>query len=98
MIATLLRLLPAVFQWIFRSRVYRHYARVNQIDRKLAGQDGRPGTDEARAMLDELDQIEAGLRRTNLPNSYRKQAYTLLHHIDYVRGRYSSAGPEATAG
>lgn len=95
----LLRLLPAVFQWVFRTRVYRHYARISEIDRRLGGANGVPDTDEARALLDELDQIEARLRQTNLPNSYRKQAYTLLHHIDYVRSRYQPDIPDAeTAG
>ena len=91
----LLRLLPAIFQWVFRTRVYRHYARINEIDRVLAGQHGSPSADEARALLDELDQIEARLRQTNLPNTYRKQAYTLLHHIDYVRSRYQPDIPAA---
>ena len=89
----LLRLLPAVFQWIFRTRVYRHYARVNEIDRILAEQRTDPTPDQRRALYEELDLIEAKLRRTNLPNSYRKQAYTLLHHIDYVRRRYRPDGP-----
>jgi len=93
----LLRLLPAVFQWIFRTRVYRHYARVNEIDRILAEQRTDPTPDQRRALYEELDLIEAKLRRTNLPNSYRKQAYTLLHHIDYVRGRYRPDGPATEA-
>ncbi len=93
----LLRLLPAVFQWIFRTRVYRHYARVNEIDRILAEQRTDPTPDQRRALYEELDLIEAKLRRTNLPNSYRKQAYTLLHHIDYVRRRYRPDGPATEA-
>ena len=93
----LLRLLPAVFQWVFRTRVYRHYARVNEIDRILAEQRTDPTPDQRRALYEELDLIEAKLRRTNLPNSYRKQAYTLLHHIDYVRGRYRPDGPATEA-
>lgn len=90
----LLRLLPAIFQWIFQSRVYRHYSRVNEIDRILAGARRDQDADEARALYAELDAIEARLRRTNLPNRYRKQAYTLLHHIDYVRRRYRGTDDE----
>ena len=42
---------------------------------------------ELRELRGELDEIERRLLRANLPNIYRKQAYTLLHHVDYVRRR-----------
>lgn len=83
----LVRLLHAVFRWIFRDRVYRHYTRVREIDQAVAraGDSLSPGRRaELRA---ELDRIEQRLRQANMPNSYRKQAYTLMHHLDYVRNR-----------
>jgi TRAP-type uncharacterized transport system substrate-binding protein len=94
----LLRLLPSLFQWIFRGRVYRHYARIHEIDQAVA-QSGDSLSREQRAELRaELDRIEQRLRRANLPNSYRKQAYTLTHHVDYVRRRIdeTQSGREAS--
>jgi TRAP-type uncharacterized transport system substrate-binding protein len=95
----LLRLLPAVFQWIFRGRVFRHYARVNEIDQRVAAHSSELSSRERQALRRELDEIERRLRHASLPNTYRKQAYTLIHHIDYVRGRIDGTGvdPKAVA-
>ena len=94
----LLRLLPAVFQWIFRDRVYRHYTRVREIDQTVA-QGGESLSPERRAELRaELDRIEQRLRQANMPNSYRKQAYTLMHHLDYVRRRIDALPGDRQAG
>ncbi len=83
----LLKLLPAIYQWVFRGRVYRHYARVHEIDR-LVGVSGESLDPQQReALRNELSEIERRLREANLPNSYRKEAYTLMHHLEYVRNR-----------
>ena len=83
----LLKLLPAIYQWIFRERVYRHYARVHEIDR-LVGVSGESlDAQQREALRGELTEIERRLRQANLPNSYRKDAYNLMHHLEYVRNR-----------
>jgi len=83
----LLRLLPALYAAVLKRRVYRHYARVHEIDEALLLERDQLGAERLEALRAELDTIERKLLRTNLPNSYRKQAYTLLHHLDYVRKR-----------
>ncbi len=87
----LLRLLPALFEWIFRGRVYRHYKRIHEIDRTVAQRGSSLSPEQRAGLRTELDRIEQRLRRANLPNSYRKQAYTLTHHIDYVRHRINES-------
>jgi TRAP-type uncharacterized transport system substrate-binding protein len=83
----LLRLLPALYAAVLQRRVYRHYARVHEIDEALLLRQEDLSAERLKALQAELDTIERKLLRTNLPNSYRKQAYTLLHHVDYVRKR-----------
>jgi len=83
----LLRVLPALYGTILNRRVYRHYARVHDIDAQLMNGGTSLGQARLRALREELDAIERKLLRANLPNSYRKRAYTLLHHLDYVRRR-----------
>ncbi|MEM9759438.1 MAG: TAXI family TRAP transporter solute-binding subunit [Pseudomonadota bacterium] len=83
----LLRLLPALYQAVLNRRVYGHYARVHEIDEALVQRGGEMNERELRNLRGELDDIERRLLRANLPNTYRKQAYTLLHHVDYVRRR-----------
>ena len=83
----LLRILPALYGAILNRRVYRHYARVHDIDAQLMNEGTALGLARLKELREELDAIERKLLRANLPNSYRKQAYTLLHHLDYVRRR-----------
>jgi len=83
----LMRILPALYQWLYRRRVLRHYARVHDIDGRLMSERGSLGESDLRALREELDAIERKLLQANLPNSYRKEAYTLLHHLDLVRRR-----------
>ncbi len=83
----LLRLLPSLFEWIFRGRVYRHYKRIHEIDQTVARGGNSLTPEQLSGLRAELDHIEQRLRSANLPNTYRKQAYTLTHHIDYVRHR-----------
>ena len=83
----LMRILPALYQWVFRRRVLRHYARVHEIDGRLMREREQLRENDLEAIREELDAIESKLLRANLPNSYRKEAYTLLHHLDLVRRR-----------
>ncbi|MEQ8263835.1 TAXI family TRAP transporter solute-binding subunit [Pseudohaliea sp.] len=83
----LLRVLPALYGAILSRRVYRHYARVHEIDAELMEHAQTLRVPRLQSLRAELDAIERKLLRANLPNSYRKQAYTLLHHLDYVRKR-----------
>lgn len=83
----LMRALPALYQSLLRRRVYRHYTRVHDIDGRLAADGERLGLSELAALQGELDDIEAQLQQANLPNSYRKQAYTLRGHLELVRRR-----------
>jgi TRAP-type uncharacterized transport system substrate-binding protein len=83
----LLRLLPALYQALLRRRVFSHYKRVHEIDNRLLKEGAVLGSRELAALREELDGIEKQLLEANLPNAYRKQAYTLLHHLDFVRRR-----------
>lgn len=83
----LLRLLPALYQAMLRRRVYSHYKRVHEIDNRLVKEGEGLSSQQLANLREELDLIERQLLNTNLPNSYRKQAYTLLHHLDFVRQR-----------
>jgi TRAP-type uncharacterized transport system substrate-binding protein len=93
----LLRVLPALYGAILNRRVYRHYARIHDIDAMLLDEGAALGQSRLRALRAELDGIERKLLKANLPNSYRKQAYTLLHHLDYVRRRGDALLLEAAA-
>jgi len=93
----LMRVLPALYQSMLRRRVIRHYARVHEIDERLVREGADLTPQELATLRDELDLIERKLLSANLPNSYRKEAYTLLHHLEYVRRRGDDISQERRA-
>ncbi|MEL6475870.1 MAG: TAXI family TRAP transporter solute-binding subunit [Pseudomonadota bacterium] len=81
----LVRLVPGLYSWRMRARVYRFYARVRdiEVEAQTAGAEELPKLDRELAALDEE---VAGLA---LPLPYRDYAYTARLHIDLVRQRIS---------
>ena len=88
LILPLMRLLPSLYEALLKRRVFGHYARVHEIDAELMAKRQEPLSESVlNAYGEELDAIERKLLNMNLPNVYRKQAYTLLHHLNFVRRR-----------
>ena len=74
------RLLPPVYEFRIRSRIFRWYAQLRAIE-TAAGQ--RPTAE----LLDELNAIEKRLEDLTIPLSYTNQLYSLRGHINLVRER-----------
>ena len=80
----LFRIVPGIYQWRMRSRVYRHYLELMEIDRVAATETDRTAL---AGLAERLEAIEADLVSTRLPISFRQYAYTARMHIDMVRRR-----------
>jgi TRAP-type uncharacterized transport system substrate-binding protein len=78
----LLRVLPAVYSWAVRRRVYRWYGELAFIDRAAA-----QGHGSREAQLRRLDEIEARVNGLRIPASFAGEAYTLRSHVRMVRER-----------
>lgn len=78
------RVLPALYQWRVRSRVFRWYGEIKYLETELAEQ---PDREHALAMLERLNEIEQAVDRTPVPKAYADYAYNLRVHIDLVRRR-----------
>jgi TRAP-type uncharacterized transport system substrate-binding protein len=80
----LLRAVPGLYEWRMRSRVYRHYVDLLEIDRQAMA-----AADPARLVElgGQLDAIERDLVRMRLPLRFREHAYTMRQHVDLVRNR-----------
>jgi TRAP-type uncharacterized transport system substrate-binding protein len=77
------RLLPPLYEFRIRSRIFRWYAQLRSIETD-AGQ--RPASD----LLNELNEIEKRLENVAVPLSYANQLYSLRGHINLVRDRLLS--------
>ena len=78
----LLRLMPPIYAWRMRAKIYRWYKTLEVIELKV-----REGPDAARLqeIRAELGRIEREVRKVHVPPSFAAQAYELRIHIRLVR-------------
>jgi TRAP-type uncharacterized transport system substrate-binding protein len=81
----LVRVLPNLYSWAVRRRIYRWYGELAFIERAAA--DGRGSRD---AQLRRLDQIESRINGLRIPASFAGEAYTLRLHMQMVRERLAA--------
>jgi TRAP transporter TAXI family solute receptor len=79
-----MRLLPTLYRWRVRSRIYRWYARLKEIELQL---EEHRTADELHRMLKRLDEIEDSVNHINTPLAYSENLYAFRQHIDLVRLR-----------
>jgi TRAP-type uncharacterized transport system substrate-binding protein len=78
----LTNVLPQLFRWRVRSRIYRLYGELKLLEREIgAGTESLP----IQQWLARLDRIEQAAARMGTPASYASEAYTLREHIGLVR-------------
>ncbi len=75
-------LLPQVFRWRVRSRIYRLYGELKLLEREIGSRNGALPIEQ---WLAHLDRIEQAAVRMGTPVSYASEAYTLREHIALVR-------------
>jgi TRAP-type uncharacterized transport system substrate-binding protein len=80
----LLRLLPSIYTWSVRRRLLYWYDELKQLEARLESGQGPIGTDE---QLDEIERIDAAIRRMRVPLEFFDQLYDLRDHVDLIRRR-----------
>ena len=76
------RVLPAVFRWQIRSRIYRWYGELKFIEQEARR---HPDINRITQLLHRLDEIERLLARRKVPLAYANELYILREHIHLVR-------------
>jgi TRAP-type uncharacterized transport system substrate-binding protein len=84
------RLVPQVYSWRVRLRVYRIYGALLELERDVLGH----ATEHPAGLLDRLDAIESRADALKLPVAFADQFYVLREHIGFVRRRLSSLAGE----
>ncbi|MEB2319751.1 MAG: C4-dicarboxylate ABC transporter substrate-binding protein [Pseudomonadota bacterium] len=91
------RLVPPLYQFRVRSRVFRWYAQLRAIEEDVgefvAAGAGRPS--EAARLVGRLDELDARVERIAVPLSHAEELYALRSHIALVRRRLA---PDAGTG
>ncbi len=99
LIIPLSKVVPPLYVWRIRSRVYRWYGQLRAVEQALE-KELEPGADPARTqearagLLRRLDEIEQRVNHISIPLSYADALYGLRSHINFVRQRVqgSAAG------
>lgn len=78
----LMKVMPPIYTWRMRSKIYRWYQSLEQIDLAYANPD--PDMDALRAKLEEIDQE---VIHVQVPLSFASQLYDLRQHIELVKRR-----------
>lgn len=88
------KLIPTIYRWRIRSRIYRWYGALMAIERDL-----QPGRDpSARAdLVRRLDEITAAVNGLRTPAAYADQVYVLRDHVATVRRRVQEENPAVRA-
>ncbi|MDD5250820.1 MAG: TAXI family TRAP transporter solute-binding subunit [Rhodocyclaceae bacterium] len=89
-----LRLVPTLYGWRIRTRIYRRYGELMALERAALA----PVTpDERAALLARLNDIEKSAIIGKIPGSFADETYVLRQHIKFVRERLAQTNTAATA-
>ena len=98
LIIPLSKIVPPLYVWRIRSRVYRWYGQLRAVEQALeSAADGH--REQARVeLLRRLDDIEQRVNHISIPLAYADALYGLRSHINFVRQRVrvTLAPPAAT--
>lgn len=76
------RIVPPLYEFKIRSRVFRWYARLREIEERAENQ-----TNSSEELIAELNRLETRVGKITVPLSYADELYALRNHIELVRNR-----------
>ena len=76
------RIVPPLYEFRIRSRVFRWYAQLRDIENRLDAESAG-----AAALVDEINRMEALVGKVVVPLSHADELYALRNHIEMVRRR-----------
>ena len=79
------RIVPPLYELRVRSRVFRWYGKLREIEARVAQGTAAPGEIQA-----ELDQLERQVQGVNVPLSYADEVYALRNYVRMIRERLAA--------
>ena len=91
------KVVPPLYVWRIKSRVYRWYGQLRAVEQALDEADG-PRRDQVCAeLLKRLEEIEERVNRMSIPLAFADSLYGLRSHINFVRQRVLTMKTTAAA-
>jgi TRAP-type uncharacterized transport system substrate-binding protein len=85
----LVKILPAIYRWRFRQRLLHWYARLKDVEERVA-ELARTQPEETAELHAELDDIDQSVSRLPVPIQFAEQFYNMRTHLDLVRQRLNA--------
>jgi hypothetical protein len=90
----LMRIMPWLYSWRNRSKLYRWYGELKYLELEVSE---HPQTNRISDYNARLDHIEASVKKMNVPPAFYRELYTLREHIELVRERVIRLDQRAAA-
>jgi len=78
----LFKIMPPIYRWRMRSRIYRWYSELEAVDLGMNKEDLTANLDEYLLMLDNLEEKVSNI---SVPLAFSRELYSLRVHIDMLR-------------
>jgi TRAP transporter TAXI family solute receptor len=88
----LVKLLPPFYQWRVRSRIFRWYDLLMEIDYQMLHGDIYEKNDE---FMSRLNWIEQEVSKISVPRGFSRELYDMRIHIEMLRGKLIAAGADS---
>jgi hypothetical protein len=81
------KIVPPLYVWRVRSRVYRWYGELRAVEQALERAQGEEREAVRKDLLRRLDDIEERVNHISIPLAFADALYGLRSHINIVRQR-----------
>jgi TRAP transporter TAXI family solute receptor len=85
------KVVPPLYVWRIRSRVYRWYGQLRAVEQALEAAQGERREEQLSDLLRRLDDIERRVNQMSIPLAFADALYGLRSHINFVRQRVRAA-------
>lgn len=81
------RIIPPLYVWRIRSRVYRWYGKLRTVEQAIENVPPDQRAEVCATQLRRLNEIDESVNRISIPLSFAEGLYELRSHINFVRKR-----------
>lgn len=81
------KIIPPLYVWRVRSRIYRWYGQLRAVEHVLDEASPEQRQQIAQQQLQRLNEIESKVNHISIPLAYAEELYGLRSHIQFVRKR-----------
>lgn len=87
LVLPLSRIVPPLYVWKVRSRVYRWYGQLRAVEQAIEEVTPARRAEVCQTQLSRLSEIEEKVNQISIPLSFAEELYGLRSHINFVRHR-----------